>query len=255
MDKNVSKSEKRKLKNKKNKKKKIIIKRILTLVIVMIALFFGIKYMGVFNVKKIKVEVTKNIPKKEVLAKSGLKKGCYYFEESKRKRIEKIKEIPNVKNVDIDFSIAGKATVKVDERIPVAQMKYRNKYYIVDNTYKIIKETKNKNEELILIDGLNLKNYSVGDIVFKNDGKYQKLIDAIIFDKKMSIDVFKIILAKNNAVVITKDNIKINMGAYKDNEYKIKMLNEIIKDIRETDKNVDIIEMDKGSNPIVIIKA
>lgn len=54
------------------------------------------------------------------------------------------------------------------------------------------------------------------------------------------------------ATFTTVDGIKVEFGSYSNSSYKLKMLSLILDDIKKTNKNAVIIQMEKGESPILI---
>ena len=53
---------------------------------------------------------------------------------------------------------------------------------------------------------------------------------------------------------VTLDGIKVEFGSYNNMEYKLRMLSLILEDIKKTDKNATVVQMEKGTNPILIVE-
>lgn len=250
----MNKSQERILKNKKLKRRRRIFKRIIFFLILIFIMIFSMKKLGLFNINSIDIKGAGSITQKQILMASGINKGENYFSSSKKKRIEALKEIPAIKNAKISFSPRRKVTIQIEKRIPKAQIKGDKEYFIIDSDYRIIETLKKENKKLALIKGLKTDKFKKGDFLFIKDSNEKKLLNMIFQDEEIYNEIGKIELRKEYSNLYTKDNIKIELGSYFDLEYKFKMLNQIMKDIKETDKKVSAIKMEKGKDPIVVIK-
>lgn len=54
------------------------------------------------------------------------------------------------------------------------------------------------------------------------------------------------------ATFTTVEGIKVEFGSYSNTSYKLKMLSLILDDIKKTNKNAILIQMEKGDSPILI---
>lgn len=251
----MNRSEERILKNKKLKKRRKRVKRIFLFLIILFALFFGLRKLGIFNIKEVYVKGPKGVPVNEIIKQSGLKTGVNYFSVSKRKRIASIDRIPNIKNVKISFSPSRIVTISVDMRIPKAQIIGKSKNYIIDDEFKVIDISKNEEENLMRVEGLRTDKFALGKVILPENNDQRKLMTKLFNDKEVYDTIYSLVVSKYEAVFYTKDDIKVDLGTYTDLDYKFKMLGLIIKDIEDTGKEVSSIEMEKGPDPIVIGKS
>lgn len=242
-------------KNKKKKKRKRVFKRITLFLVIIFTLFFTLKYIGAFNVKNISVKGPGGIDSSEIIKKSGLNEGSYFFSQTKESREKNIMSIPDIKDVKISFSPFRNVTITVSKRNPKAQIKNGKKYFIVDSDFKIINESNKAKDNIVVITGLNTKGFSLGEFILQKDSIYKEMLIKLFNSQDVYKYISKVEIGKNSFDFITKDEINIYMGSYKDLDYKFKMLDEILKDINETGKNVSSIEMEKGANPIVIMNS
>ncbi len=248
----MNKSEERILKNKKLKKRRQKIKKIFFVLLIFLALLFILKKSGLLNIKKIVVKGPEGIPSKEIIKESGYAKGENYFLTSKKQKIKSIEDIPNVKNVKTSFALNGVVTISADIREPKAQIPGKDKYFIVDDEFKVISVNKKEKANLMTVEGLKTEKYALGNYIFSKENDQQELLKRLFEDEVFKGNVDTVILKNNYSRFYTNDDIKIDLGTYMDLDYKFKMLDLIVKDIEKTGKNVSSIEMEKGPNPIVI---
>lgn len=250
----MNKSQERILKNKKLRRRRNILKRTIFFLILIFIIIFSMRKFGVFNINSIEIKGAGNIPKNQILTASGINKGENYFSSPNKKRVKALKDIAAIKNAKISFSPNRKVTIQIEKRIPKAQIKGYAEYFIIDSDYRIIEILEKENEKLMVIDGLKTNKYKKGDFLFIKESEEKNLLNMIFKDEEIYKKVSLIELKKSYANLYTKDEIKIELGSYFDLEYKFKMLDQIIKDIEETGKSVSSIKMEKGKDPIVVMR-
>lgn len=248
----MNKSEERISKNRKARKRKKIIKRLFFILILFFVVIFTLNKVGAFKIQTINIIGAENIPRKEILKKADISKGQNYFAVSSKEREKNLKSLPTVKNAKVSFSPNRTATIKIEKRIPKAQLKGDSKYYIIDDEFKVIEIRSKANDDLIVLEGLATKDYKLGTVLFTKESQQKELLDKIFQNENLYKNIASVQLKKTYVTFKTKDDIKVDLGTYLDLDYKFKMLEQIFKDIKETGKDVTLIEMEKGKDPIAV---
>ena len=245
-----------KKKRKLNKKRKYF--RIFTRVFIFFSLIFliifALKNSNLFNIKNVTIEGNKNISRATIKKVSDLKIGNKYFLISKRERLKRIKSLPYIKEAKISHSILGNVKVNVTERTPYYQM-YSNGYLLIDEEFRILQNSKKKYDNLVNLTGFNVDNLKAGNYILSNAEDQEKrdlLIELKKDDYSLHGNIREIELMDSIATFTTVDGIKVEFGSYSNSSYKLKMLSLILDDIKKTNKNAVIIQMEKGESPILI---
>ncbi|WP_235860740.1 cell division protein FtsQ/DivIB [Peptoniphilus porci] len=246
----------KKKKRKLNKKRKYfrIFTRFFLFFFFVFLLIFALKNSNLFNIKSVTIEGNKKVASATIKRVSELKKGNKYFLISKKKRQESIKSIPYIKDAKISFNAIGNVKIKVTERAPYYQME-TNEYLLVDEDFRILENSKKKADNLINLSGFNLEDQKPGNYILKNkeDEEKKALLLEIKKDKySLNGNIKEIELMDSIATFTTVSGIKIEFGSYNNTAYKLKMLSLILDDIKKTNKNAVIIQMEKGESPILI---
>lgn len=245
-----------KKKRKLNKKRKYfrIFTRFFIFFSLIFLIIFALKNSNLFNIKNVTIEGNKNISRATIKKVSDLKIGNKYFLISKRERLKRIKSIPYIKEAKISHSILGNVKVNVTERTPYYQM-YSNGYLLIDEEFRILQNSKKKYDNLVNLTGFNVDNLKAGNYILSNAEDQEKrdlLIELKKDDYSLHGNIREIELMDSIATFTTVDGIKVEFGSYSNSSYKLKMLSLILDDIKKTNKNAVIIQMEKGESPILI---
>lgn len=245
-----------KKKRKLNKKRKYfrIFTRFFIFFSLIFLIIFALKNSNLFNIKNVTIEGNKNISRATIKKVSDLKIGNKYFLISKRERLKRIKSLPYIKEAKISHSILGNVKVNVTERTPYYQM-YSNGYLLIDEEFRILQNSKKKYDNLVNLTGFNVDNLKAGNYILSNAEDQEKrdlLIELKKDDYSLHGNIREIKLMDSIATFTTVDGIKVEFGSYSNSSYKLKMLSLILDDIKKTNKNAVIIQMEKGESPILI---
>lgn len=245
-----------KKKRKLNKKRKYyrIFTRFFIFFSLIFLIIFALKNSNLFNIKNVTIEGNKNISRATIKKVSDLKIGNKYFLISKRERLKRIKSLPYIKEAKISHSILGNVKVNVTERTPYYQM-YSNGYLLIDEEFRILQNSKKKYDNLVNLTGFNVDNLKAGNYILSNTEDQEKrdlLIELKKDDYSLHGNIREIELMDSIATFTTVDGIKVEFGSYSNSSYKLKMLSLILDDIKKTNKNAVIIQMEKGESPILI---
>lgn len=247
--------EKRKVMKKTRVKRKLFFRKIVFLLILISLIIFGLNRANFFTVKGLAVEGAESIDQEEIIRRSGLVIGANYFEFSEKSRVADISSIPRIKSVDIKFSPFGDTVIKIEERVPVLKVRNYSDYFIFDEELRCIDVGEDVNDELINLNGINEEAVELGKFLFasKEMAVEKNSILQVLKDPNLNGTIKEITVNENNLVILNKDGIEIDFGAFSNGEYKLTLLGEILKDIANTNKNVVKIEMERGNNPIVTL--
>lgn len=250
----MKKQEKKKRKlNKKRKYFRIFIRFFIFFSFIFL-LIFALKNSNLFKIKNVTIDGNKNVSSATIKKVAGLNRGGKYFVISKKDRLEKIKSIPYINDAKISYSITGNVKVNVTERTPYYQIE-SNDYLIVDENFRIIKNSKKKSDNLVNLSGFNVDDPKAGNYILTNKEDEEKrdlLLELKKDEYSLRGNIRDIELLDSIATFTTVGGIKIEFGSYSNTAYKLRMLSLILDDIKKTDKNAIIIQMEKGESPILI---
>ncbi len=128
-------------------------------------------------------------------------------------------------------------------------------YLIIDEDFRILKNSKKKSDNLVNLTGFNVDNPKAGNYILVNKEDEEKrnlLLELKKEEYSLRGNIREIELLDSIATFTTVGGIKIEFGSYSNTSYKLKMLSLILDDIKKTNKNAIIIQMEKGESPILI---
>lgn len=249
----------KKIKRKKNRKFRRIFRiftRFFIFFTIIFLILFAIRHSSLFKVKDINISGIEKVKREEVLRKAKLGLADKFYNISKKDRINSIKSIPYVKDVKMTFNLGGKVNINIVERKPYYQIQKKD-YNLIDSDFRIIDTTKDKNSNLMDIYGLDIENLKVGDYILRDKDSQEKvMLLEKLRDSKFNLEgnIKSVSLLDSISNFVTVDGIKVEFGSYNNIDYKLNMLKLILEDIKNTGKNVSLIEMEKSENPIVVEK-
>lgn len=249
----------KKIKRKKNRKFRRIFRiftRFFIFFTIIFLILFAIRHSSLFKVKDINISGIEKVKREEVLRKVKLGPADKFYNISKKGRINSIKSIPYVKDVKLTFNLGGKVNINIVERKPYYQIQKKD-YNLIDSDFRIIDTTKDKNSNLMDIYGLDIENLKVGDYILRDKDSQEKvMLLEKLRDSKFNLEgnIKSVSLLDSISTFVTVDGIKVEFGSYNNIDYKLNMLKLILEDIKNTGKNVSLIEMEKSENPIVVEK-
>lgn len=249
----------KKIKRKKNRKFRRIFRiftRFFIFFTIIFLILFAIRHSSLFKVKDINISGIEKVKREEVLRKAKLGPAEKFYNIPKKDRINSIKSIPYVKDVKMTFNFGGKVNINIVERKPYYQIQKKD-YNLIDSDFRIIDTTKDKNSNLMDIYGLDIENLKVGDYILRDKDSQEKvMLLEKLRDSKFNLEgnIKSVSLLDSISTFVTVDGIKVEFGSYNNIDYKLNMLKLILEDIKNTGKNVSLIEMEKSENPIVVEK-
>lgn len=230
-----------KIKNKKNikrKKSNLLIYKIklilsycaIFLIISTLCLF--ISFTILFKIKEIVVQGDSICDAQVLIEKSGIKYGDNLFFVNTNLASARIEsEIPNTDSVTMIKKFPSKLIINVKKADKMFDIEFKDDHIYINSKGKVIEVSKERDESLILLKGINLEPYEIGKkIKFLDDSLENNLLD---FVEKMNLngltEITEINFNNGSLLMVNYNNrIKINFGFYEGMDYKIKTAAEII---------------------------
>lgn len=208
------------------------------------------------TIKDIRIQGNKKVSREEILKRGRVDLGGKLYKQDAQAIEAKIKAIPYIKDAKVKRSIRGILSIRVQERSPVAQLNFRDHYVNVDQDLRILEKTMQFQPDYIKINGLTIKNLQMGSYLFLNDKQkdLRKMVTGVLEgdlrDKIQAIDI------KDQGLdLLTKDDIQVVFESTKDSDYKCKQLLVVLEKIKTMDKNISMILMDKGKDPVAVTES
>lgn len=233
-------------------------RRLLSMIFLIGLMGLGMYFLlnsDVFKIKSIGVIGNKTLSKDDIISSSEIGKDENIFRIKKSQVKNSIENLPYIKEIEIKREFPDRIIIKVTEREESLMIQNISSYFIADNEGYILKQIDEIDDDLLLIRGINIRNLSLGANAFEEIDK-EEIIDLIENGGKLGIlkVVKEIDLEKIDDVNIQLNNgIDIAFGTLDNVNYKLGMLNEILKDIENKESKYKKIIMNKGSHPILVV--
>lgn len=247
---------------KRKRQKKIMrrIRAIIILLIISLGVYLLLTTLPLFSIKNFSVSGNKYIKDNEIVNKSGLIKGENIFKIKKDVKIKNILTEPYIESAEINRVIPDTIEIKVKEKTDRFRVESNNNIVYLGKNGEVLsvieKEKDNKNSKAPYIEGFKLKNVTIGKTL-----KYQnKNIDSkeyIDFISGISKEeIYKLIKkikieSDGNVIIEVKDDFEIKLGKFNDMEYKLKLLEEVIKDLNKKKVKFKLIDFTRGKRVVV----
>lgn len=240
---------------KKRRRRKIFLSVVFTL-IVGFSIFMLMLNTQFFSINNIEVLGNEKILSNKIILLSSIQEGENIFKISTGDAEKNISTLPYVKNVEIKRKIPKEIMINVKERKEEIQIKKISSFIVLDKEGYILNNVDKKDEYLTEIIGLNTQNKRIGENLFI-DNEEQSKIEFIREAEGLNIlSKFKYINMEDNTNInmLTFEEIEVVFGTINNVKYKLNLLNEVLNDIRDKKIRAKMVLMDKGENPIVVLK-
>lgn len=247
--------------NKKNKNRKRLKRKdkiftpffVVFLIIVTIAiLVFNLFKHDYYKISQVYIEGNKILTKEQILNKLNNPMGTNIILYDDKESEENLKKEELIKDVSIEKKWPDKIIVKVEEEYPYMVITYKKDNYLLANTGKVLDKSSNtENNNLPKIKGIKNKP-EIGKKFTDKENliKFIKSIQKLKYAK----DIKEIDLENYNEIGIIINDIQIDFGDLKNYNYKLKLLDSILKDIENKKMKAYAISLDKGKDPVVEVK-
>lgn len=248
----------KKRRKKRNKRRRKRRKKLFSKPFILFLIFIGFLTVGIntyrhdyFKISQVFIEGNKVLSDDEILQKLNdpVSKNIFSYDEDKSLNLLKGEEL--IKDAKLKKQYPDKLLVSVKEEYPFMKAEYKNKDYIISNTSIVLdKNEASKDKRLATLKGIR-KKPRIGEKFTDN----QNVIDFIdsIQAFSYSLELDEIDLENYDDIGIIINDIQINFGSLKNYDYKLKLLDSVLKDIEDKGLRAYTISLDKGKDPVVEI--
>ncbi len=236
----------------KRRRKRIFFNFILLILLTTIFVTFALK-SDLFNISVINIEGNEKLSKNIIESASGIALGENIFKIKLRNGEKDIKKLSYTKDVNIKRKFPSTININITERKEVVQLKNISSYVLVDMEGYVLDFKDKREENLPVLNGFNI-NVLPSENIF--DTEYGNELKDLINDEG-NIEILKNFSEINfesydNINIILNNGIVVAFGPLVDVKYKLRYLNEILKDIEKKQISVKMIIMNKGEKPIIV---
>ncbi|MCK9443054.1 MAG: FtsQ-type POTRA domain-containing protein [Tissierellaceae bacterium] len=240
---------------KKRKRRKFLFRIFLLCII---ALTIGIYAINsdFFVIRDISVYGNNKLTNEEIIFATPINIGENIFRVSLKNAQANLVKLPYVKEVKIKRKYPKDIIVNISERKETAQIKKDFSIIVIDYEGYILDIRDYEDEKLPMFYGISIDGINITDNLNKIEGNKDNL-EFIIESTDIGLltKMDEIYMVDNNNINIVLNNgINVAFGPINNVEYKLKLLNEVIKDIEKKELSCKMILMDKGDNPIIVLK-
>lgn len=203
-----------------------------------------------FKVSQVYVSGNVMITDEEVLKLicNPVGKSIFTYDAERSENILKGQE--NMKDARIIKKYPDDIYIEVDEIYPYMKATYNNKSLTISNTGEILDKPKT-NLELVELKA-KIKSGKVGEFFTtdKDELKFIQNIQGYSYAKQVD----ELNLENKNDIGIIIKGIRVIFGGLDNTDYKLKLLDSVLKDIDQKGISANKIDLTKGESPVVEIK-
>lgn len=238
------------------KKKRGII--IIAILIVAGGVIYFMTNASYFRLKKVTVAGNQNLGKEVVIGLSELKVNNNIFRSNTGKAKKNISKNPYVEDIKVTRKLPDTINIVISEISETYQIPTEDKSHIIlDANGNILNYKKSPSKNVTVIKGLKfnkkINEKSIGTNISEY-GENDKIFKYLKSSSELNLpnEIREINFNKNNIDIILKNNKLVKFGNFKNYEYKLKLLKEVLKKTAEEKINYETIFMDRGENPIIV---
>lgn len=177
-----------------------------------------------------------------------LGKSIFTYDQSKAEKL--LLEQKNIKEAEIVKEYPDNIKIIIKEVFPYMQTQYKDKTYYISNTGEFLQKPKNSENLIILND--SIKKPNVGELFTKDKNKLKFIQD--IQSHSYANQIEELDLENNDDIGIIIRGIQVKFGDLDMTDYKLKLLDSVLKDIDQKGIKAKKIDLTNGQNPVVEVE-
>lgn len=175
-------------------------------------------------------------------------KSIFTYDTKKSEKI--LLEQENINKAKVYRKFPDDIVIEIEETYPFLEAKYKDKKYLISNTGEILS---NKKTSLKVAKYIGEIDTNIPKQLFTKDKEKLKFIQEII-SHSFSEELDQLNLENKDEIGIIIKGIQVKFGSLNKSDYKLKLLDSVLKDIDQKGKKAKKIDLTKGENPIVEVK-
>lgn len=235
-------SNKKKLKPLKKKKIKRRVRKgfLVAVFVLLLSAFSTLSLTVLFPINAVNVEYkSKLYTPEEIIEASDIEIGDNIILLSEKKVEEKLcKKLPYIGKVELKKKL-DKIVIVPKNTSAKYCIKYKNKYLILDDNFKILEVIKKKNKHLTFLNGIYVSSGNLGEIAeFSNAEKFENIKSIYETVSKHGFSINEIdITSQANIEIIINSKFRVLFGTKENIDQKLAFLVKTINKIESKNKN------------------
>ncbi|MCR5291916.1 MAG: hypothetical protein K6E28_03375 [Eubacterium sp.] len=128
-------------------------------------------------------------------------------------RMHDIENVPFVSGTDIDFVSKNSVRVTVYEKKLAGCIRYMDSYVYFDNDGNVLESSYELKDGVPNIEGLEVSSWEVGHkLPIKNENRFNRILNITQLIEKYQLDIDDIHFTKDDEIIFTHDDIRIEIG-------------------------------------------
>ncbi len=221
------------------KRKKRLRRRITVISILIAGVAIGILFTPLFNLNEVVLGGNERITYNEIIKKGNIVTGKNLFTISLKKTGESISKIPYVNSIEVRRKLPDKLVINITESIPMAYVKIKDSYGVIDKNGKALEKINDTNiyniPELLEI---SAEKFTPSEkISVKEEEKFKKTLEILrdLYNNNFIDKIKSVSVSENMIILKVSDKLIIEMGSYEQFNSKIVMVKEIVATLNEND--------------------
>ncbi len=237
---NVHKMPQSSYEERRQKKRKKRARRRITVISILIAgAAIGILFTPLFNLNEVVIGGNERLTYEEIVKKGGIINGKNLFTISLKKTGESISKIPYVNSIEVRRKLPDKLVINITESIPMAYIKIKDAYGVIDKNGKALEKVSAANIYNIpeLLD-ITSKKFTLSEKISANDEeKFKKTLEILrdLYNNNFIDKIKSVSVSEDMIILKVSDKLIIEMGRYEQFNSKIVMVKEIVATLNEND--------------------
>ena len=241
---------------KAKKTKKIKPLKLVVLLLAVFCSFVFILYLPVWRIKDVIVQGNKIVPTDTIIQTADISMDENIFFVNSREVRRRVKEIPQIKKVDVFPKIPSSIFIKVEERKPFAVFIAQGKYYIADNEGVIIskEEIFKGSTDLPTVVGLPksaiIDDKRIDEKLVQTVEKSYKVLSQLMSPGRFVVEMKD----EGDISIFINDILKVKIGSPSDIDNKLTSLELLLGRISSKKTQIEYIDVRLPLQPVVKFK-
>lgn len=190
----------------------------------------SIFFLPLWQIREIQIEGSHYYSETDLLKTADFKTHVHRLSLNLKKSTAKIKQLPFIKDVTIDYVFPYVIDMKVIERRPIGYIKFLDMYVCIDEEGYVLEQSQQKKLELPVIEGISSEQFVVGEKLQSDKSYEMQVLQQMIktLNKYNFLEkVDGIQLANIDEIHLYVDRLDVIIGNIRDFDKKIKWLMEV----------------------------